>query len=180
MNTGLANELALNGVNMVVSGHDHQNDFAGNIHLAHGGSGLEDNESGLFSSGSGSRDDGDLPLLMAYARKSGYGSYGPGAINRGSRVIEFHTFTSVEEEQLQTQQMANSLQPSTYYSLPPQFMHAGSFKWMDTWITDYKGVREPITRPLYKYQVQPMCYSAACISGGVSVLILSLALGLLL
>jgi hypothetical protein len=116
---------------------------------------------GLFSSGSGSRDDGDLPLLMAYGRKSGYGSYGPGAINRGSRVIEFHTFTSVEEEQLQTQQIANSLQPSTYYSLPPQFMHGGSFKWMETWITDYKGVREPITRPIYKYQVQEMCYSAA-------------------
>ena len=161
VNTGLATVLALNGVNMVVSGHDHQNDFAGNIHLAHGETGIAEDGNGLFSPGSGSRDDGDLPLLMAYGRKSGYGSYGPGAINRGARVIQFHTFTSAEEEQFQTQRLANSLRPSTYYGLPPQFMHGGSFKWMETWVTDYKGAREPSTRPIYKYQVQEMCYSAA-------------------
>lgn len=174
VNTGLAKELAVNGVNMVVSGHDHQNDFVGNIHLAHGLAGTKGNDTGLFSPGSGSLEEGDLPMLMAYGRKSGYGSYGPGAISRGSRVIEFRTFTSVEEEQWQTRELANSLRPSTYYSLPPQLMHDGSFKWMDTWITDYKGVRESTPRPFFKYQVQPMCYNAASGFGSVSVLVLSL------
>ena len=169
VNTGLAKELALNGVNMVVSGHDHQNDFVGNIHMIGGGAGLGVDNVSPFLPGSGDILAGDLTMLMAYGRKSGYGSYGPGGITRGARVIELKTFSTVEEEKQQTQQLVDQLNRLSYNNLSPQFMHDGAFKWMETWVTDSTGTREASIRPWYKYQVQPKCYNEAWPSLGRSV-----------
>ena len=76
INTGLAKELALHGVNMVVSGHDHGNTYAGNINLQARYGGLGANETGYFAPGSGIFELEDIPMLMAYGRKSGLGRMG--------------------------------------------------------------------------------------------------------
>jgi len=167
VNTGLARAMALNGVNMVVSGHDHANEFVGNINLStRSGAGLGADETGLFSPGSGSAEFQDIPMLMAYGRKSGFGSYGPGGgLQQGARVIELRTFDSAEVEMQQTNAFwsrmgTGYMSQYQYYYLPPQFMHAGPFKWMSTYMRSGDGEREESSRPRFKYDVQEKCYNA--------------------
>jgi hypothetical protein len=165
VNTGLARELALNGVNMVVSGHDHDNEFVGNINLStRDGVGLGANETGYFRPGSGSSEYLDIPMLMAYGRKSGFGSYGPGGVvaplAQGARVIELQTFDSAEAEMAQTTEFTSQLNALQYWYLPPQMMHAGPFKWMSTHVRNVAGEREANTRPVFKFDVQQKCYNA--------------------
>jgi hypothetical protein len=168
VNTGLAKELVMQNVSMVVSGHDHQNDFVGNVYI----SGKEiskarekndANTTTMFYPGSGARQYGDVPLLMAYGRKSGYGSYGPGNIARGARVIRLETvMTPFDEDVLK--ESRSSLpwyQYYSYWSLTPQMMHDGPFYKMQTWVRNEFGSKEDEVRPGFKYEVQPECYNGS-------------------
>lgn len=164
VNTGLAEQLIYSNISMVVSGHDHQNDFVGNINLQgqmYGGN----NDTSRFLPGSGYAQYGDIPMLMAYGRKSGYGSYGPGNIARGARVIRLQTIqtpfdvTSSENKQARLEIPLYSY--NQFWSLPPQQMHSGPFSQMQTWISNEFGEREAEKRPNFKYEVQPQCYSGA-------------------
>lgn len=162
VNTGLAKQLLKSNISMVVSGHDHQNDFLGNIYLSAEAIQTQiDNISstGDFQPGAGSPGYGDVPMMMAYSRKSGYGSYGPGDITRGARVIRLwdeNAPVSVQKES----RMASGI-PFFSWGYPPQYLHNGPIRLMETWITNAVGNRELQSRPYQKYQVQPECYNAA-------------------
>lgn len=181
VNTGLAKQLLKSNISMVVSGHDHQNDFLGNIYLSAEAIQTQiDNISstGDFQPGAGSPGYGDVPMMMAYSRKSGYGSYGPGDITRGARVIRLwdeNAPVSVQKES----RMASGI-PFFSWGYPPQYLHNGPIRLMETWITNAVGNRELQSRPYQKYQVQPECYNAAPEYGlvwvGLSILVYCLCM----
>lgn len=164
VNTGLAEQLVNSNISMVVSGHDHQNDFVGNIYYQGQSSGVNERPS-RFLPGSGYSRYGDVPMLMAYGRKSGYGSYGPGNITRGARVIQLKTIqtpfdtTSFGNKENRAPYPVYSY--SQYWALPPQQMHPAPFSQMQTWVANEFGVREIEQRPGFKYEVQFECYSNA-------------------
>jgi pre-mRNA-splicing factor SYF1 len=179
VNTGLAEQLVYSNVSMVVSGHDHQNDFVGNIYLE--GQERTNDTATRFLPGSGYSRYGDIPMLMAYGRKSGYGSYGPGDITRGARVIRLQTIqtsvdlalSEIKETRLQYPTVYSYNQ---YWALPPQQMHTGPFSQMQTWVANEFGSREIERRPNFKYEVQPQCYSGACSVHHVASLIVAMSL----
>lgn len=163
VNTGLAEQLVYSNVSMVISGHDHQNDFVGNIYLeAQEGT----NSTARFLPGSGYSRYGDIPMLMAYGRKSGYGSYGPGNITRGARVVTLQTIQTPLDLTLSENKQSRLQYPvysyNQYWSLSPQQMHAGPFSQMQTWVANEFGAREVEKRPSFKYEVQPRCYNGDC------------------
>lgn len=169
VNTGLAKQLLKSNVSMVVSGHDHQNDFLGNIYLSVEAIQTQlDNQSytGDFQPGAGSPQYGDVPMMMAYSRKSGYGSYGPGNISRGARVIRLWDDQAPGSIQKQSR-MASGIYPFLSWGYPPQYLHDGPIRLMETWITNAEGTREVQKRPYQKYEIQPECYNAAPGSPGV-------------
>lgn len=174
VNTGLAEQLIYSNISMVISGHDHQNDFVGNIHFQGqrmSGSdtaipeGNSTTSSSRFLPGSGYSRNGDVPMLMAYGRKSGYGSYGPGEVARGARVIRLKTIqTPFDDLNLQYKETRFGYPSYTYsqfWALPPQEMHSSPFSQMQTWVSNEFGIRETERRPSFKYEVQPQCYNAA-------------------
>ena len=165
VNTGLAKQLVMHNVSMLVSGHDHQNDFVGNVYVAGKdvySAGEKSNTTTMFHPGSGARQYGDVPLLMAYGRKSGYGSYGPGNIARGARVIRLETVTTPFEDVPKESRSSLPWYPFySYWSLTPQMMHDGPFYKMQTWVRNEFGSREDEARPGFKYEVQPECYNGS-------------------
>ena len=76
-------------------------------------------------------------------------------------MIELRTFDSPDIEREQTIEFVNTMNAYSFSQLPPQMLHGGPFKWMQTYVTDLNGDRELSDRPNFKYIVQEACYSAA-------------------
>lgn len=75
INTGFLTEASTTNLQAVWSGHDHRNDFVGRVYI---------NNSGDIVSGA---RRASRSFILGYGRKSGYGSYGPGEISNGARVL---------------------------------------------------------------------------------------------
>lgn len=86
VNTHVLQAAADSNIHAVFSAHDHKNDYIGRVH--------KNMATGNFTAGPGYGFSSD-PILMGYGMKSGYGSYGPGNITHGARVMQLWQDRSV-------------------------------------------------------------------------------------
>jgi pre-mRNA-splicing factor SYF1 len=147
VSTGFLKQAADSNIGAIFSGHDHQNDFLGNVHFPSFGNGSN------VQSGFGSPTE--ATILMGYGRKSGFGSYGPGKLTNGARVLELWDVSNTNAV-VQTR--------SFYISSPQQFLYS-PLALMDTWITNYQGAREFQRTPTIKARVQEACSSSKLFYG---------------